>query len=57
MDVYEYFLKEHKEGRMDAYLVDDNKELIQLGQQITIEGYYLMSEPDEFNALLSLIHI
>lgn len=52
MDVYEYFLKEHKEGRMDAYLVDDNKELIQLGQQITIEGYYLMSEPDEFNAFV-----
>lgn len=52
IDVYEYFLKEHKEGRMDAYLVDDNKELIQLGQQITIEGYYLMSEPDEFNTFV-----
>lgn len=52
MEVYEYFLKEHKEGRMDAYLVDDNKELIQLGQQIRIEGYYLMSEPDEFNSFV-----
>lgn len=52
MNVYEYFLKEHKEGRMDAYLVDDNKELIQLGQQMRIEGYYLMSEPEEFNTLI-----
>lgn len=54
--VYEYFLKEHKEGRMDSYLVDDNKELIQLGQQIKIEGYYLMSEPDEFNSLVQNIY-
>lgn len=56
MDVYEYFLNEHKEGRQDAYLVDENKELIQLGQQITIEGYYLMTEPDEFSGFIQNVY-
>lgn len=56
MDVYEYFLKEHKEGRQDAYLVDENKELIQLGQQITIEGYYLMTEPDKFSGFIQNVY-
>ena len=49
---YEYFWKEHKEGKQDAYLVDENKELIQFGRQITIEGYYLKTEPDEFNGVI-----
>lgn len=49
---YEYFWKEHKEGKQDAYLVDENKELIQFGRQITIEGYYLKTEPDEFDGVI-----
>lgn len=48
MDAYDYFWKEHKNGKQDAYLVDNKKELIKFGTRITIEGYYLMSEPDEF---------
>lgn len=52
MYVYENFLKEHKEGRKDAYLVDDNSELIQFGKQIKVEGYYLMTEPDEFKGFV-----
>lgn len=49
---YEYFWKTHKEGKQDAYLVDENRELIQFGRQITIEGYYLMTEPDEFSEVI-----
>lgn len=52
MGAYEYFWKEHKEAKQDAYLVDENRELIQFGRQITIEGYYLMTEPDEFNGVI-----
>ena len=52
MGAYEYFWKTHKEGKQDAYLVDENRELIQFGRQITIEGYYLMTEPDEFSEVI-----
>lgn len=49
---YEYFLKEHKNGKQDAYLVDENKDLIKLGKQINIEGYYLMTEPEKYNGVI-----
>ena len=52
MDAYNYFWKEHKNGKQDAYLVDDKKELINFGTRITIEGYYLMNEPDEFGDMI-----
>ena len=52
MDAYNYFWKEHKNGKQYAYLVDDKKELINFGTRITIEGYYLMNEPDEFGDMI-----
>ena len=52
MGAYEYLWKAHKEGKQDVYLVDENRELLEFGKQITIEGYYLMTEPDEFNEVI-----
>lgn len=48
MDVYTQFKKEHLSGEQNVYLVDENKELICFGSRLTVTGYDIASEPDEF---------
>lgn len=57
MDAYNYFRNEHLSGNQDVYLVDDKKELVRFGSRITIEGYYLMTEQNEFKELVNEIII
>lgn len=55
MEAYTHFRSEHLKGNQDAYLVDDKNDLVLFGNRITLEGYYLQSEPDEFDVLLENI--
>ena len=53
MDVYTQFKKEHLSGEQNVYLVDGNKELICFGSRLTVTGYDIASEPEEFVDLSS----
>lgn len=53
MDVYTQFKKEHLSGEQNVYLVDENKELICFGSRLTVTGYDIASEPEEFVDLSS----
>jgi len=48
MDVYIQFQKEHLSGEKNVYLMDDNNELICFGSRLTVTGYDIASEPEEF---------
>ena len=53
MDVYTQFKREHLSGEQNVYLVDEKKELICFGSRLTVTGYDIASEPEEFVDLSS----
>lgn len=52
MDAYKYFRTEHLNGNQNVYLTDESKELVCVGSRLTIESYYLMSEPEQYKELV-----
>ena len=48
MDVYVQFRNEHLSEKQNVYLTDDNKELICFGSRLTVTGYDIANEPEEF---------
>lgn len=53
MDQYKYFRTEHLNKRQNAYLTDENGELLCIGNRLTLTSYYLMTEAEKYDALVT----
>ncbi len=51
-EAYEYFNNIHLSGKQVGYLVDEKNNLALLGNRLTLAGYYLKTEPEEFDTFL-----
>lgn len=52
MAAYEYLQNQQLQVDYDLYINDEKGKFISFGKRITLEGYYLMNEPDEFGELV-----
>ena len=55
MDAYKYFRTEHLNEKQNVYLTDENKELICIGNRLTLASYYLMTDAEKYDALVGSI--
>ena len=52
VDVYSYFNSEQSKGNSTGYFVGSDNRLIQFGSELTIDTYFISTEPEEYKDLM-----
>ena len=52
IDVYSYYNSEQSKGNSVGYYVGEDNQLIQFGSELTIDTYFISTEPEEYKDLM-----
>ena len=52
VDVYSYFNSEQSKGNITGYFVGADNQLIQFGSELTIDTYFISTEPEKYKDLM-----
>ena len=51
-EVYDYFNTEQSKGNPSGYLVGSDNRLVQFGSELTIDTYFISTEPEDYKDLM-----
>ena len=52
VDVYSYYNSEQSKGNAVGYYVGADNQLVQFGSELTIDTYFISTEPEEYKDLM-----
>ena len=52
IEVYDYFNTEQSKGNPSEYFVGSDNRLVQFGSELTIDTYFISTEPEDYKELM-----